>query len=92
MHSLPCQVARYVSWNEFVHQMLARGEVEELIVRPDLDIVTIILHEGAVVKGKKVLCVDVSFGLLRMSNCYIVCGNGTHGRDTWRMVTEHLLF
>lgn len=48
-------MARYVSWNEFVHQMLARGEVEELIVRPDLDIVTIILHEGAVVKGKKVL-------------------------------------
>lgn len=54
-HSLHCQVARYVSWNEFVHQMLAHGEVEELIVRPDLDIVTIILHEGAVIKGKKVL-------------------------------------
>ncbi|XP_050691360.1 paraplegin-like [Eriocheir sinensis] len=48
------EVARYVSWNEFVHQMLARGEVEELIVRPDLDIVTIILQEGAVVKGKKI--------------------------------------
>ncbi|MPC09430.1 Paraplegin [Portunus trituberculatus] len=47
------EIARYVSWNEFVHQMLAHGEVEELIVRPDLDIVTIILHEGAVVKGKK---------------------------------------
>ena len=44
-----------MSWNEFVHQMLAHGEVEELIVRPDLDIVTIILHEGAVIKGKKVL-------------------------------------
>ncbi|CAG0895619.1 unnamed protein product [Darwinula stevensoni] len=45
---------RYVSWNEFVHHMLARGEVEEIIVRPDTEIVTIILHEGAVVKGKKV--------------------------------------
>lgn len=47
------EVARYVSWNEFVHHMLAKGEVEEVIVRPDLDIVTIILHEGAVIKGKK---------------------------------------
>lgn len=47
------ETARYVSWNEFVHHMLAKGEVEEVIVRPDLDIVTIILHEGAVVKGKK---------------------------------------
>lgn len=45
---------RYVSWNEFVHHMLATGEVEEIIVRPDVDIVTIILHDGAVVKGRKV--------------------------------------
>ena len=45
---------RYVSWNEFVHHMLAKGEVEEIIVRPDMEIVTIILHEGAMVKGKKV--------------------------------------
>lgn len=45
---------RYVSWNEFVHQMLAKGEVEEVIIRPDMDIVTIILHEGAVIKGKRV--------------------------------------
>lgn len=34
--------------------MLAKGEVEEIIVRPDVDIVTIILHDGAVVKGRKV--------------------------------------
>ncbi|GLH05191.1 Transitional endoplasmic reticulum ATPase TER94 [Gryllus bimaculatus] len=47
------EVIRYVSWNEFVHHMLAKGEVEEVIVRPDVDIVTIILHDGAVVKGKK---------------------------------------
>lgn len=33
--------------------MLAKGEVEEIIVRPDIEIVTIILHEGAVVKGKR---------------------------------------
>lgn len=47
-------MARYVSWNEFVHHMLGKGEVEEVIVRPDIDIVTIILQEGAVIKGKKV--------------------------------------
>ncbi|XP_076056662.1 SPG7 matrix AAA peptidase subunit, paraplegin [Oratosquilla oratoria] len=47
------EIARYVSWNEFVHHMLSKGEVEEIIVRPDLDIVTIILHEGAIIKGKK---------------------------------------
>ncbi|XP_071540541.1 mitochondrial inner membrane m-AAA protease component paraplegin [Panulirus ornatus] len=48
------EMARYVSWNEFVHHMLGKGEVEEVIVRPDIDIVTIILQEGAVIKGKKV--------------------------------------
>lgn len=34
--------------------MLSKGEVEEIIVRPDLEIVTIILYEGAIIKGKKV--------------------------------------
>jgi spastic paraplegia protein 7 len=45
---------RYVSWNEFVHHMLAVGEVKELIVHPDLDMVTIILHEGAIIKGRRI--------------------------------------
>ncbi|XP_077301487.1 SPG7 matrix AAA peptidase subunit, paraplegin [Arctopsyche grandis] len=48
------EVMKYVSWNEFLYQMLAKGEVEELIIRPDLEVVTIILHEGAVIKGKKI--------------------------------------
>lgn len=48
------QLIRYVSWNEFVYTMLSKGEVEELIVRPDLEVVTIVLHEGAVLKGKRV--------------------------------------
>ncbi|CAG9770542.1 unnamed protein product [Ceutorhynchus assimilis] len=47
------EAIRYVSWNEFLYQMLAKGEVEQLIVRPDIDIVTIILHEGAVIKGRR---------------------------------------
>jgi hypothetical protein len=37
-----------------MHQMLAKGEVEEIIVRPDVEIVTIILHDGAIVKGRRV--------------------------------------
>ncbi|KAH8388793.1 hypothetical protein KR200_004361 [Drosophila serrata] len=45
---------RYVSWNEFVHHMLAVGEVKELIIRPDMEMVTIILHDDAVIKGRKV--------------------------------------
>uniref|UniRef100_A0A1B0BXX0 Peptidase M41 FtsH extracellular domain-containing protein n=1 Tax=Glossina palpalis gambiensis TaxID=67801 RepID=A0A1B0BXX0_9MUSC len=45
---------RYVSWNEFVYHMLAAGEVKEVIIRPDMEMVTIILHEGAIIKGKKV--------------------------------------
>lgn len=48
------EIIRYVSWNEFVYHMLSKGEVEELIVRPDMEVVTILLHEGAIVKGKKV--------------------------------------
>ncbi|KAJ8737461.1 hypothetical protein PYW08_000056 [Mythimna loreyi] len=47
------EMIRYVSWNEFVYSMLSKGEVEELIVRPDLEVVTIILHEGAIIKGKR---------------------------------------
>lgn len=48
------QIVRFVSWNEFLYQMLAKGEVEEIIVRPDIELVTIILCDGAIVKGKKV--------------------------------------
>lgn len=46
-------VLRYVSWNEFLYQMLAKGEVEQLVVRPELDLVTIYLYDGAVIKGKR---------------------------------------
>ena len=48
------EVVRYVSWNEFVHHMLAKGEVEEIIIRPDAEIVTIILNEGAIIKGRRI--------------------------------------
>lgn len=46
---------RYVSWNEFVYHMLAAGEVKELIIRPDMEMVTIILHEGAIIRGRRAI-------------------------------------
>ena len=49
----PENATRFVSWNEFVHHMLAVGEVREIIVHPDLEMVTIILYDGAVVKGHR---------------------------------------
>ncbi|CAO1312801.1 unnamed protein product [Diamesa tonsa] len=49
----PENTTRYVSWNEFVHHMLAAGEVKELIVHPDLEMVTIILFDGAIVKNRR---------------------------------------
>lgn len=50
----PEVTTRYVSWNEFIHHMMAKGEVRELIVRPDMEMVTIILHDGAIIKGRRV--------------------------------------
>lgn len=47
--------SRFVSWNEFVHSMLAAGEVRELLVRPGMEMVTIILHDGAIIRGKRSL-------------------------------------
>lgn len=42
-----------VSWKEFVQYMLAAGEVKEIIVRPQYDYVRIVLHEGAIVNGRR---------------------------------------
>ncbi|XP_053678292.1 paraplegin [Anopheles nili] len=50
----PESATRYVSWHEFVHHMLAVGEVKEVVVHPDMEMVTIILHEGAIIKGRRV--------------------------------------
>ncbi|XP_074644343.1 mitochondrial inner membrane m-AAA protease component paraplegin-like [Tubulanus polymorphus] len=44
---------RFVSWNEFVHDMLAKGEVEEIIIRPEAELAIICLSNGAVVKGRR---------------------------------------
>ncbi|OUC45788.1 ATP-dependent metallopeptidase HflB [Trichinella nativa] len=40
-----------IPWNVFVYEMLAKGEVEEVIVVPDSDIVTIRLFANAVIRN-----------------------------------------
>lgn len=49
------QLDIHISWNDFCYQMLAKGEVERLIIKPDLNIVRVILHEGAIVNGRRPL-------------------------------------
>lgn len=45
--------SRVVSWNEFVHHMLSKGEVRELVIKPKGDFIVVFLHKGAVVKGRR---------------------------------------
>jgi spastic paraplegia protein 7 len=42
-----------VSWNEFVYQFLAKGEVEEVIVIPEADTIIFKVYDNAVIKGRK---------------------------------------
>ncbi|XP_075795962.1 mitochondrial inner membrane m-AAA protease component paraplegin isoform X2 [Pelodiscus sinensis] len=41
-----------ISWNDFVNEMLAKGEVQSIQVIPESDIVQIYLHPGAVIFGR----------------------------------------
>ncbi|KAK7169713.1 hypothetical protein R3I94_000070 [Phoxinus phoxinus] len=41
-----------ISWNDFVNEMLAKGEVSRVQVVPESDIVEIFLHPGAVIFGR----------------------------------------
>ncbi|XP_075394136.1 mitochondrial inner membrane m-AAA protease component paraplegin isoform X4 [Tenrec ecaudatus] len=41
-----------VSWNDFVREMLAKGEVQRIQVVPESDVVEVHLHPGAVVFGR----------------------------------------
>ncbi|XP_029000608.1 paraplegin [Betta splendens] len=41
-----------ISWNDFVHEMLAKGEVSRVQVVAESDIVEIYLHPGAVIFGR----------------------------------------
>ncbi|XP_043463268.1 paraplegin [Leptopilina heterotoma] len=44
-------VQTQVSWNDFVYHMLAKGEVQRIIVDPELELAIIILHPQAIYKG-----------------------------------------
>uniref|UniRef100_A0A915JMK1 Peptidase M41 FtsH extracellular domain-containing protein n=1 Tax=Romanomermis culicivorax TaxID=13658 RepID=A0A915JMK1_ROMCU len=46
------QQQRTVSWREFVGDMLAKGEVEQIVVNPPNTRVFIKLHDNAVLKGQ----------------------------------------
>ncbi|KAM5134739.1 mitochondrial inner membrane m-AAA protease component paraplegin isoform 1-T1 [Callospermophilus lateralis] len=41
-----------ISWNDFVKEMLAKGEVQRVQVVPESDVVEVYLHPGAVVFGR----------------------------------------
>ncbi|KAK7115309.1 hypothetical protein V1264_001202 [Littorina saxatilis] len=56
-------VFRFISWNEFYYDMLAKGEVEAIIVRPENEAAIIQLSEGAIIKGKRV---DTRFYTLKI--------------------------
>lgn len=43
-----------ISWNDFVQEMLAKGEVQRVQVVPESDVVEVYLHPGAVVFGRPV--------------------------------------
>lgn len=43
----------FISWNEFYHLMLRTGEVKQLVVRPDRNMVIVHLHDGAIIQGKR---------------------------------------
>lgn len=43
-----------ISWNDFVNEMLAKGEVQRVQVVPESDVVEVYLYPGAVVFGRPV--------------------------------------
>ncbi|KAL5022764.1 hypothetical protein ScPMuIL_001919 [Solemya velum] len=45
---------KFISWNEFYHDMLSKGEVEDIVVRPEAEMAIIRLYQGAVIKGNQV--------------------------------------
>ncbi|XP_041375757.1 paraplegin-like [Gigantopelta aegis] len=44
---------RFISWNEFYYELLAKGEVDQITVRPEIEMAIIHLHEDAVIRGKR---------------------------------------
>ncbi|GAV06972.1 hypothetical protein RvY_16876 [Ramazzottius varieornatus] len=44
---------RFISWNEFVYQMLQAGEVEQVVVKPEINLAVVYLQDGAIVRGRR---------------------------------------
>lgn len=49
----PAPRGMFTNWNEFCTQILAKGEVERILITPGNNLVHIILHEGAIINGKQ---------------------------------------
>lgn len=41
----------FLNWNQFCYQMLAKGEVERIIIDPNTNAVRVVLHDGAIING-----------------------------------------
>uniref|UniRef100_A0A8D3C3N0 Mitochondrial inner membrane m-AAA protease component paraplegin n=1 Tax=Scophthalmus maximus TaxID=52904 RepID=A0A8D3C3N0_SCOMX len=52
LNSISSSIGGNISWNDFVNEMLAKGEVSRVQVVPESDIVEIYLHPGAVIFGR----------------------------------------
>lgn len=61
-----------ISWNDFVNEMLAKGEVSRVQVVPESDIVEIYLHPGAVIFGRPVCWPLASFSQVASQTLYAV--------------------
>lgn len=54
MQGADSNLYNFISWNEFYHEMLAKGEVQEVIIRPEAELAVIRLFDGAIIKGRPV--------------------------------------
>lgn len=69
-----------ISWNDFVNEMLAKGEVSRVQVVPESDIVEIYLHPGAVIFGrpvrwrKRIICINFKMQCAHTLTCYWLTG------------------
>ncbi|XP_051163244.1 paraplegin [Leptopilina boulardi] len=48
----PSNIRWQASWTDFVYHMLAKGEVQRIIVDPEAESALIFLHPGAIIKGQ----------------------------------------
>ncbi|CAF3091909.1 unnamed protein product [Rotaria socialis] len=56
----------YISWNEFVQDMLSKGEVEEVVIHIEEELAYVKLHPQPVVKGRKLF--DRDTFVMKISN------------------------